>query len=324
MINNPTATLNISRLAPSPTGALHLGNARTFLINWLLGRQFGWEITLRMDDLDGPRIKKDADRQALEDLSWMGLDWDGPVLYQSQRRRQYEVAISKLIQLGLAYPCVCSRKEVEMAASAPHAEEAGGVYPGTCLGRYTSVEDAREKSGREPAIRFRVPACHVEFDDLFAGRQTFDTSSLGDFVIAKADSTPAYQLAVVIDDAGMGVSDVVRGDDLLDSTPRQIVLYRALGLEAAIPRYCHVPLVIGADGRRLAKRHGDTRISHYREMGVSPGRVVAMLARWSGMEVDEAEVMPADLLGMFDLARLSQRPIIFDERNDRLLTGEGS
>jgi glutamyl-tRNA synthetase len=145
-----------TRLAPSPTGALHLGNARTFLVNWLLARQRHWRIVLRVEDLDGPRIKSGADRQAMEDLQWLGLDWDQGPIYQSSRSHQYATAVKSLLDAGVAYACVCSRKEVEAAASAPHAEDGSAVYPGTCRNRYASLQHAREQSGRSPAIRFAV------------------------------------------------------------------------------------------------------------------------------------------------------------------------
>src|SRR4051812_39560705 len=243
-----------TRLAPSPTGALHLGNARTFLLNWLLARQRGWKVILRIEDLDGPRIKRGADRGLIEDLAWLGLDWDEGPVYQSRRFDLYQEALGKLLASGDAYPCVCSRREVELAASAPHAEDGAAVYPGTCRGRFRTVDDARAATGREPAIRFRVPegdAAVISWQDGFRGPQRVDAArQLGDFVIAKADGTPAYQLAVVVDDAAMGLTDVVRGDDLVDSTPRQILLYGALGLIDRLPRYYHLPLVVGTDGRR--------------------------------------------------------------------------
>jgi glutamyl-tRNA synthetase len=223
------------------------------------------------------------------------------------------LAVQKLLNEGLAYPCVCSRKEVDAAASAPHAEDGAAVYPGTCRGRFASIEEARRQSGREPAIRFRVPDESVEFDDVVRGRQRFDVArQLGDFVIAKSDGTAAYQLAVVIDDAEAGVTDVVRGDDLIDSTPRQILLYRALGMIDRIPRYTHLPLVVGTDGRRLAKRHGDTRLSTYRAAGVSAGTILAMLARWSGINAPAHVSGARDLLHGFDLRNIPSNPIVFD------------
>jgi glutamyl-tRNA synthetase len=274
-----------------------LGNARTFLANWLLARQEGWRVALRIEDLDGPRVKLGAAGALIEDLEWLGLTWDVGPIYQSARRSIYGGALQKLTDAGFAYPCSCSRKEVEAAASAPHAEDGAAVYPGTCRGRHAHAGAARAATGREPAIRFAVPPGRVvELSDAFCGRRAFDVArELGDFVIAKADGTPAYQLAVVVDDAEMNVTDVVRGDDLLDSTPRQVLLYEALGLADRVPTYRHLPLVIGPDGRRLAKRHGDTRLSHYRALGVPPGRVLALLARWCGIEAGDG-VNASDLV----------------------------
>ena len=308
----------MTRLAPSPTGALHLGNARTFLINWLLARQLGWRIILRIEDLDGPRIKRGADRAAIEDLQWLGLDWDDGPIYQSTRLPIYREAVEQFVAKKQAYPCICTRKEVDSAASAPHAEDGANVYPGTCRGRFESLAEAIE-GGRPAAIRFDTRDAVVEFDDTFAGHQRFDVErQLGDFVIAKADGTPAYQLAVVVDDAAMGVTDIVRGDDLIDSTPRQILLYRALGLDDRIPRYCHVPLVVGTDGRRLAKRHGDTRLATYRSAGVTTGQILKLLGRWCGIE-NIADVTGArDLVGRFDLARLPRTNIVFDPTRELL------
>ena len=325
--------MNVTRLAPSPTGTLHLGNARTFVVNWVLARKLGWKVVLRIEDLDGPRIKKGADRQAVEDLQWLGLDWDAGPVYQSSDIGRYVAAIETLIRAGHAYPCVCSRREAELAASAPHAEDGAAVYPGTCRGKYASVADARRAGAREPAIRFGVPAGVVQFRDELSGPHRVDVASrLGDFVIAKAAApgrpglpwVPAYQLAVVIDDAGMGVTEVVRGDDLLDSTPRQILLYSALGLAEWVPRYYHLPLVVGPDGRRLAKRHGDSRLSYYRERGVPPSRVLALIARWCGIDApvecaDAGRTMER-MLEHFRLESVPRGPITFTPADDDWLS----
>jgi glutamyl-tRNA synthetase len=328
-----------TRLAPSPTGALHLGNGRSFLVNWLLARRLGWKVILRVEDLDSPRVKAGADLQAVDDLRWLGLDWDEGPIYQSARMSAYAGAIRRLVDQGTAYPCVCSRREVEAAASAPHAEDGAAVYPGTCRGRFASIDEARRAAGREPALRFAAPHGEpgvVEFTDEFSGPHRFDVPrQLGDFVIAKVDRprgatrregeaftdwTPAYQLAVVVDDAEMGVTEVVRGDDLLDSTPRQVLLYRALGMAERVPRYYHLPLVTGPDGRRLAKRHGDTRLSHYRQRGVTVGRVLALLARWCGMELQREPRTAADLLDRFTLDAVPRRPVVMSPDDDAWLT----
>jgi glutamyl-tRNA synthetase len=316
--------MHVTRLAPSPTGALHLGNARTFLINWLLARQNGWRIILRIEDLDGPRIKPRAARLAIDDLHWLGIDWDAGPFYQSPRMKHYARFTETLLRHGDAYPCICSRKEVEQAASAPHADDGASVYPGTCRGRFQMIDDAAAAAGRAPAVRFVVPDGPLAFEDGFRGRQVFEPArQLGDFVIARGNGDglleAAYQLAVVVDDAAMGVTQVVRGDDLLDSTPRQILLYRAMGLAQREPGWWHLPLVTGPDGRRLAKRHGDTRLAHYRETGVRPGRVLSLLARWCGIEVADEPRTAADLLGRFHLSRLPRESIIFTTEDDRWL-----
>ncbi len=277
---------------------------------------------LRIEDIDGPRIKRGADRGLIEDLQWLGVDWDEGPVYQSARLAGYRDAIDRLITAGKAYPCVCSRKEVEAAASAPHAEDGAAVYPGTCRGKFASLAEAERAAGKPACVRFEVPDWVVEFVDHFVGKKRFDVSrELGDFVIAKADGTPAYQLAVVVDDADMGVDRVVRGDDLLDSTPRQVLVYRALGLEDRIPHYWHVPLVVGEDGRRLAKRHGDTRLATYRQRGVKAERVVALLARWCGAEEAGEGVKARDLVKSFAIENVPKRAVVFSPEDDRWLVG---
>jgi glutamyl-tRNA synthetase len=310
----------VTRLAPSPTGALHLGNARTFLVNWLLARQQGWEILLRIEDLDGPRIKPESARQLITDLRWLGLDWDTGPIYQSTRLNIYTGAIDQLVRLGYAYPCICTRKEIELAASAPHAEDGSTVYPGTCRGRFASVYEAQQFAGRAPAIRFLTEDEDLCWKDSFAGDQQCNAArQLGDFVIAKADGTPAYQLAVVVDDLCSNVTHIVRGDDLLDSTPRQMLIYRALMQASRVPSHYHLPLVTGPDGLRLAKRHGDSRLSFYRDKGVSPCRILALLARWCGIDADERIMSPEELISRFDLARRPVGPIVFGPADEARL-----
>ncbi len=317
----PLPCWEMTRLAPSPTGALHLGNARTFLINWLAARRAGWRVLLRIEDLDGPRTKRGADTGLIDDLRWLGLDWDEGPVYQSSRMGAYAGAIERLIENGNVYPCICTRKEVELAASAPHLEDGATIYPGTCRNRFDSMDAARAASGREPALRFRVPAERIEFRDAFRGVIQYDLESLGDFVVAKGDGTPAYQLAVVVDDAAAGVTAVVRGDDLLDSTPRQLLIYRALGMSNQIPRYWHLPLVTGTDGRRLAKRHGDTRLGHYRSKGVTAGRMRAIILRWSGLESGESEIGIEEAIRRFDFAHIPRVAITFTPEDDAWLVG---
>lgn len=317
------------RLAPSPTGALHLGNARSFLLAWLAIRsRKGGILVLRIEDLDGPRVKAGADAAAIEDLRWLGLDWDegedaggefGPYR-QSERGDRYRAAIDRLFGLGLAYPCVCTRAEIERAASAPHPDEHDVAYPGTCRGRFASVAAAESASGRPASVRFRVEPGLVAVGDGFASARSFDVArESGDFVIEKVERagkkagerTAAYQLACVVDDAAMKIDEVLRGDDLFGSAARQILLYRALGLAA--PRFFHVPLLVGEDGRRLAKRHGDTTVRRFRESGVPAAAVVGWLAAVSGLVPFGARAMPRDLVPGFDLARVPRERVVVRE-----------
>ncbi len=301
----------MGRLAPSPTGVLHLGNARTFLLAWLSVRARGATLLLRVEDIDGPRVKADAVDQTLEDLRWLGLDWDGDVTLQSERTTRYQAAAQRLLDMGLAYPCICTRKEVDEAASAPHegGVSDGPVYPGTCRGRFATLEEAAEKTGRAAALRFRVDVDEVPFVDEFCGSQRGEIR--GDFVIQKRDGNPAYQLAVVVDDAEQGVAEVLRADDLLPSTPRQLLLHRALGLTP--PRYQHVPLLVGQDGLRLAKRHGDTSLRFFRERGVTAAELCGYLAHLSGLRADRSPCTPRELLDGFDLAAVPPGPVCADD-----------
>jgi glutamyl-tRNA synthetase len=304
----------VGRLAPSPTGALHLGNARTFLLAWLSARSQGGRVSLRIEDIDGPRVKPESAAAVIDDLHWLGLDWDGDVVVQSQRLPIYAAAAQRLVDQGLAYPCVCTRKEVEEAASAPHESmpalaQDGALYPGTCRGKFASLEDAKAKTGRNAALRFLVDVAEVPFDDRFCGPQR--GAICGDFVVQKRDGGPAYQLAVVVDDAAFAVTEVVRADDLLPSTPRQLLLYRALSLRA--PSFAHVPLVVGADGLRLAKRHGDTSLRHLRERGASASAVVGFLARSCGLRATASPCAASELLADFDFARVPKGHVRGDD-----------
>jgi glutamyl-tRNA synthetase len=275
------------RYAPSPTGPLHLGNLRTALIAWLQCRLSDGTFILRIEDLDAPRVREGSTRAILEDLRWLGLDWDegpevgGPLepYDQLSRTALYEEALRRLEEKGRVFRCYCSRKDVAEAASAPHG--LGGVitYPGTCreLTAEQEEEVRRSKPDRAPAWRYRVSPRHVSLVDAIAGRyeENLETE-VGDFVIRRSDNLFAYQLAVVVDDALMGVTDVVRGFDLLDSTPRQIELFEALDLP--VPRFWHVPLMLDETGQRLSKRDGSDSLATLREAGLTPAEVIGMLA----------------------------------------------
>jgi glutamyl-tRNA synthetase len=314
-----TNTKSTGRLAPSPTGAQHLGNARTFLLAWLYTRNRQGKLLLRIEDLDSPRIKKWATKQAIEDLRWLGLDWDigpdhgteFPQMIQSLRVDRYLQVLEELKARELVYPCTCTRSDVERAGSAPHESQMDGViYPGTCKKRNAQFAQKLVNDSASFSWRFRMPDKNVTWVDKFMGERTMNPATdLGDFVIAKSNGLPSYQLAAVVDDHDMGVTEVVRGDDLSPSTIRQLCIYESL--EWSPPDMVHVPLVIGQDGRRLAKRHGDSRLSTMREKGVHAETIIGYLA-WSCGLIEAFEPKkPSDLLGSDPLARLPHSPFTF-------------
>lgn len=304
-MSRPLDARPVGRLAPSPTGGLHLGHARTFLIAWLSARGRGGRVVLRIEDLDATRVRPEAAEGALADLRWLGLDWDDGPYVQSQRMGAYSETLSMLKASGEIYPCTCTRADIERAAVAPHAEDEGPTYPGTCSGR--SAGDAIAMGDRPFAWRYRVPPGPVAWTDLIRGEVRVDPARVGgDFVVGRSGVGPSYQLAAVHDDAAMGVTEVIRGDDLVPSTPRQILLYRALGREA--PRFGHVPLAVGPDGRRLAKRDGSPRLATLRDRGVDPARLVGWLARSCGWSDRIEPTPPAAWVGRSDLDRIPRAP----------------
>ncbi len=308
LASSPFGQRRTGRLAPSPTGAQHIGNARTFLIAWLALRQAGGRVLLRIEDIDSPRTKPGAAQQAVEDLRWLGLDWDQEPVWQTDRLALYENALARLREAELVYPCTCTRSDVERAASAPHAEHAGPAYPGTCAGRRAA--DATNLDARTFSWRFRLPATTPAFDDQFLGRVMVDLHhDEGDFVVWKSADAPAYQLAVVADDALGGISEVVRGDDLVPSTPRQLLLYDALGWTP--PRFAHVPLVVGPDGRRLAKRHGDTRLATLRQQGMKAESLIGLLAWSCGWIPEMRPASASELIPLFRWETIPRHPLVF-------------
>lgn len=314
----PTAqgrTHERTRLAPSPTGALHLGNARTFIVNWAFARQRDWEIIFRVEDLDTPRVKPGAIDDTIETLRWLGIDWDTPPIIQSQDLSPYEDAMRALASKRLVYPCDLTRAQIEAASSAPHAGEHEIRFPPEL--RPLDIPSAFDTP--ESSWRFVVGPGAAEFSDAFAGARSIDPSqTIGDFVVWTKRALPAYQLAVVVDDARQGVTQVVRGDDLLDSAARQLLLYDALDLSPR-PTYTHLPLIRGEDGRRLAKRHGDTRLTHYRDLGVRPERIIALLARWSGFTDPPAEMSAPEFRDAFSLDTMPRSDITYTREDERWL-----
>lgn len=294
------------RFAPSPTGVLHIGNLRTALLAWLFARSAGARFLVRVEDLDRSRVRPGVEEAQLADLRSLGLDWDGPVVRQSERMALYERAIDSLDSEDLLYPCYCTRAEIRAAASAPHGISAADRYPGTCRDLTAAERAEREAAGRPPALRVRAEGTRIAFEDRLLGR--FE-DVVDDFVIRRNDGAPAYQLAVVVDDAAQGLGEVVRGADLVDSTPRQLLLARLLGLPE--PRHAHVPLVLGPDGRRLAKRHGAVTLADRAARGEGPDEVRTLMARSLGLAEAGETPTPEDLLARFDPRRLPREPTVW-------------
>jgi len=312
----------VGRLAPSPTGSLHVGHARSFLCAWWSVRARGGRVVLRIEDLDARRVKPGMTAACLEDLEWLGLDWDGEPLLQSSEPEPMQAAVDALLAADRAYACTCSRKDIEAAASAPHVEQEGRGElrsPATCRDRYASPAAAADATGRPAGVRLKVPPGALELEDRFHGRFARDVQAeVGDFLIARRDGAFAYQLAVVVDDARQGVTEVLRGDDLLGSTPRQWLLQEALGLPH--PEWIHVPLVVDDEGRRLAKRRGSLSLAELRATGVDARALVAWAARSAGMRVP-ARVTAVEATAAFVLEDVPHEPVVFGAGELRALGG---
>ena len=297
------------RFAPSPTGDLHLGNLRTAFVAWLSARSQSARFVVRMEDLDRHQSSIDNERSQLRDLASLGLDWDGDVVRQSDRFATYDAAIDALRSRGLVYDCFCTRREIlaeiEAAAAAPHGPP--GSYPGTCRDLDADAVNTRIAAGRRPALRLRTDGRIIAFDDRLLGHIE---GAVDDVVLRRNDGVPAYNLAVVVDDGAQGVDDVVRGDDLASSTPRQIHLQQLLGLPR--PTYLHVPLVLGSDGHRLAKRHGAVTLRDLEADGVVAESVVSWIARSLGLASASEQVSLDRLVERYDPGLIPREPIEFD------------
>ena len=310
-----------TRFAPSPTGELHLGNARTALFNFLLARHGAERFVLRIEDTDASRSRSEHTVGLLHDLHWLGLEWDagpgredglGPY-YQSQRAALYAERFVELERQGAVYPCFCSAVELEVARHAQRAAGRAPRYPGTC--RDLSADERRRRlgAGQPATLRFRVPAGrHIEFTDLVHGAQRFLSDDIGDFVIRRADGSAAFFFSNALDDAAMGVTQVLRGEDHLTNTPRQLLILEALGLPA--PRYGHISLILGSDGAPLSKRHGAASVREFRERGYRPEAVVNYLFRLGHSSSEHDLLGLQALAAAFDPQHLGRAPAHFDEQ----------
>lgn len=289
------------RFAPSPTGSLHLGNLRTALLSWLQARSSGGSWIVRMEDLDRATSSADHEARQLADLAALGLVPDEQVVRQSDRFDLHRQAIARLAAIDRVYECFCTRREIREAAQAPHGDEV--PYPQTCRALTAARRTALLAEGRRPALRLRSDGEQFTVHDAVAGTYT---GAADDVVLQRNDGVPAYNLAVVVDDADQGVTHVLRGDDLLSSTPRQRLLQQLLGLTE--PAYAHVPLVLGPDGSRLAKRHGAVTLADLAARGVSSASVLARLGASLGLCEPTDEVAADDLLAGFDISRIPTAP----------------
>ena len=288
------------RYAPSPTGPLHLGNLRTALLAWLWARRGGSPFVVRVEDVDSGRSRERWVAQQLADLAALGLDWDGPVVRQSERGALYAEALAALGSRGLVYPCWCTRAEIREAAAAPHGRHPDGAYPGTCRRLGARERAERERSGRPAALRVRAGGAEVTVRDELLGAVS---ARVDDFVLRRTDGDWAYNLAVVVDDHEQGIGQVVRGADLLETTPRQVWLHRALGFGAP-PAYAHVPLLLGPDGTRLAKRHGAVTLADRAAQGQDAAGVLSELAASVGLCAAGERLTAAGLVPRLDPERL--------------------
>jgi nondiscriminating glutamyl-tRNA synthetase len=316
------------RFAPSPTGYLHVGGARTAIFNWLYARKHNGTFVLRIEDTDVSRSTQESERALLEDLRWLGLDWDegpdtgGPhqPYRQSQRLAVYDDTVNRLIQEGIAYPCFCSEEELEAKRQAAQAKNEAPHYDGTC--RDLTPEDiaAKRRAKLPEVIRFKVPEGSVTIHDLIRGDIEMDTSMVGDFIIRRSNGLPTYNFAAVVDDHSMEITHVLRGEEHLPNTLRQILLYRAMRVEP--PRFGHLPLILGEDRSKLSKRHGASSVGELRSTGFLPTGVFNYLVLLGWSHPKEKEVLSIDeLIGDFTLKRVNKSAAIFDKTKLKWMNG---
>ncbi len=308
------------RFAPSPTGPFHIGGARSALFNWLLAKKTGGKFVLRIEDTDLKRSTRESEENIKAALKWLGITWDegidaggenGPYR-QSERLDIYEKYTQQLIAEGKAYYCYCTPEEIEAERQAQMEKGLTPVYGGTCSHLSEEQIEAYKKEGRKPVVRLRVPKGRtVEFTDMVRGHVTFQSDGIGDFVIVKSDGMPVYNYSVVIDDALMGITDVIRAEEHLSNTPRQIVLYEALGFP--IPRFGHISLILGKDYKKMSKRHGATSVEQYKNLGYLPEAIVNFLALLGWSPEEEKEIFSSEeLIQQFSMDRVAKNPAVFD------------
>ncbi|HOO37289.1 MAG TPA: glutamate--tRNA ligase [Deltaproteobacteria bacterium] len=293
-----------TRFAPSPTGYLHIGGARTALFSWLYARHTGGKFILRVEDTDAQRSTDESSRQILEAMEWLGLDWDEGPFYQSERLDIYRSYVDKLVEEGKAYWCECTPEELETKRKLALEKGAKPKYDGTCKSKGLGPGPGR-------VVRFAMPSTGVtSFDDMIKGRISVDNAELDDLVLLRSDGMPTYNLTVVIDDATMNITHIIRGDDHVNNTPRQLKIYEALGFD--LPLFAHVPMILGSDKTRLSKRHGATSVTAYKEMGYLPEALVNYLVRLSWSHGDQEIFSREELIRFFDFDTVGKAAAVFN------------
>ncbi len=309
------------RFAPSPTGYLHVGGARTALFNWLFARQNGGTFVLRIEDTDRDRSSDDMVAAILEGMGWLGLDWDEGPYHQADGIDRHRADVDRLVGEGKAYHCFCTVEELKARRDEAEKAGLGFRYDRRCAGLAPGEVRARRDAGDPSAIRFRVPEGETVWDDLVHGETRFRNQEIEDFIILRADQTPIYNLAVVSDDIFMRMTHVLRGDDHIANTPKQILLYEALG--APVPAFGHLPMILGADGRRLSKRHGATAVGEYRTAGILPQALTNFLALLGWNPGDDQEIMTgAELISRFSIDRIGKKSAVFDPEKLEWMNGQ--
>src|SRR5687767_15461962 len=309
------------RFAPSPTGYLHVGGARTALFNWLFARKYGGQFLLRIEDTDKARSTEESTRAIFEGLQWLGLDWDGDVIHQGANLERHQRDVDGLLGANAAYRCFCTSEEIDERRTAAEARKESFKYDRRC-DRLPADEVARRVSGGAPfAVRFRVPGGETRWDDLVHGEIGFPNKDIEDFVVLRSDRTPIYNMAVVSDDIAMGITLVMRGDDHISNTPKQIQLYRALGAE--LPQFAHLPMIHGLDGKKLSKRHGATAVGDYQHLGILPGAMLNFLALLGWSPGGDREVMTMEeMIELFSVDGLQKKAAVFDTKKLEWMNGQ--
>ena len=317
----PTGTKPRIRFAPSPTGYLHVGGARTALFNWLYARKFGGEFLLRIEDTDKARSTEESTRAIFEGLQWLGLNWDDGVVYQGANLARHQADARKLLEIGAAYHCFCTAAELEQRRREAEARKEAFKYDRRCDRLPSEEIERRVAAGMPYVIRFRVPDGTTEWVDMVHERIAFPNKDIDDFVILRSDATPIYNLAVVSDDIAMGINIVMRGDDHISNTPKQILLYRALG--APLPTFAHLPMIHGLDGKKLSKRHGATAVGDYQHYGLLPGAMLNFLALLGWSPGGDREIMTVpEMIELFSVDGLQKKAAIFDPKKLEWMNGQ--